>query len=70
MRFDRLRIFEIASGFSILCLLGCGSGGSNTSAVNNTAPLVVNAGPTNNYANGLFTTVTICASGTSTYPGR
>ena len=66
MRFDRLRIFEIASGFSILCLLGCGSGGSNTSAVNNTAPLVVNAGPTNNYANGLFTTVTICASGTST----
>lgn len=66
MTFGRLRILEIASGFSILCLLACGGGGSHKSAVNNTAPLIVNAGPTNNYANGLFTTVTICAAGAST----
>jgi hypothetical protein len=53
----------MASGFSILCVLGCGGG----SPVDNTnvAPLVVNAGPSGAYANGLFTTVTICASGTS-----
>jgi len=66
MTFGRLRIIGIAHGFAILWLAGCGGGGSHKSAVINTAPLVVNAGPTNNYANGLFTTVTICASGTST----
>jgi Protein of unknown function (DUF3443) len=60
----RLRIFGIACGFAILWLAGCG-GGSSKSGVNNTAAIVVNAGPTGNYANGLFTTVTICASGTS-----
>ena len=65
MTFGRLRIVGIGCGFSMLWLAGCGGGGSHKSAVNNTAPLVVNAGPTNNYANGLFTTVTICASGTS-----
>ena len=65
MTFGRLRIVGIGCGFSMLWLTGCGGGGSHKSAVNNTAPLVVNAGPTGNYANGLFTTVTVCASGSS-----
>jgi hypothetical protein len=51
----------------LVWLAGCGGGGgskkSNPGA--NTAAIVVNAGPAGNYANGLFTTVTICASGTS-----
>jgi hypothetical protein len=66
MTFGRLRIIGIVYGCAIVWVAGCGGGGSHKSAVNNTAQLVVNAGPTNNYANGLFTTVTICASGTST----
>src|ERR1700756_1078527 len=52
----------------------CGGGGSrsssgntsgSSSAGNNTQLVVANAGPDNNYANGLFTTVTVCAPGTS-----
>ena len=33
--------------------------------VNNVLPIVVDAGPTGNYANGAFATVTVCAPGTS-----
>ena len=64
MTFGRLSIIGIGCAFAILCLAGCG-GGSSKSEVNNTAAIVVNAGPAGNYANGLFTTVTICAPGTS-----
>src|SRR5579864_1616199 len=38
---------------------GSGGGGNNTQAV------VVNSGPSGNYANGVFTTVNVCAPGTS-----
>lgn len=53
-----------------LALAGCGgsSGSSSTisgTTVNNTQPIEVNLGPTNDYANGLFTSVTVCAPGTS-----
>lgn len=54
---------------SLSVLAGCGGGSSSrksSTPPSNTAPLVVNAGPTGNYANGLFTTVTICTPGTST----
>lgn len=49
--------------------IACGGGSSHNSsqrtASNNTQSIVVNGGPENNYANGVFTTVTICAPGTS-----
>jgi hypothetical protein len=59
-------IIGIACGFAILAT-GCGGGGGSgsKSSTDNTAQIVVNAGPSGAYANGLFTTVTICASGTS-----
>src|SRR5207248_11534168 len=66
MQFTRGRIIGIACGFATVWLAGCGGSGSHEAAINNNSmPLVVNAGPANNYANGLFTTVTICAPGTS-----
>ena len=52
-------------------VLGTGCGGASTSSRKSSGPpanstaLVVNAGPDGNYANGLFTTVTVCAAGTS-----
>jgi hypothetical protein len=53
-------------------LSGCGGSSSSTtvppptgSTVNNTQAIQVNLGPTNNYANGIFTNVTICVPGTS-----
>jgi hypothetical protein len=65
MKFGRLQIIGIAGGLVIVWLVGCGGGGGSRKSINNTAALVVNAGPTGNYANGLFTTVTVCASGSS-----
>lgn len=48
-------------------LLGCGSSGSGSqSAESNTLAFAVGAGPTNNYFNGGFVTVTVCAPGSST----
>jgi hypothetical protein len=46
----------------------CGSSSSTpgTTSVQNFQSIVVNAGPANNYFNGAFTTVTICAPGQST----
>jgi hypothetical protein len=57
---------------------GGGGGGQNlnlprpvptataTAAAANVQPIAVNPGPTNNYVNGLFTSVTVCAPGTGT----
>ena len=45
----------------------CGSGSSSSSrAAANTVPIAVNGGPNNNYANGVFATVSVCVAGTST----
>src|ERR1700684_3171714 len=59
----------LVCGFS----LACGGGGSPSPKTNvttttgqNVAPIVVNAGPANNYANGACATVTVCVPGTST----
>src|SRR6185437_8816851 len=56
----------LASG---LMLAACGGGGSNrgsgNSSVNNTLPVQVNLGVNNDYANGLFTSVTVCVPGTT-----
>jgi hypothetical protein len=50
-------------------LAGCGGGshGTNTivSSGNNVAPISVNAGPADDYANGGFVSVTVCVPGTS-----
>ncbi len=42
-----------------------GGGGGGTPTGNNVQPISVNLGPLNDYANGVFTSVTICAPGTS-----
>jgi len=57
-------IVGIACGIAILAT-GCGGGSGSKSSADNVAQIIVNAGPAGDYANGLFTTVTICASGTS-----
>src|SRR5258708_39438855 len=68
-----LRAFLIAvSGLAGIYSVGCGGSSSSTKANvittsgQNVAPIVVNAGPANNYANGAFTSVTLCVPGTST----
>ena len=75
MRFVRLQFTAMVCA-ALICFSGCGgaSSGSNKSgsgsggsggSPTNTVAISVNAGPTGNYANGLFATVTVCASGTS-----
>lgn len=58
-----------ASSVSLLfaLFLSCGSGGQSSSqtAARNSQSIAVTGGPDNNYANGLFTTITVCAPGTS-----
>ena len=44
---------------------GGGGGGGGTPSGNNVQPISVNLGPLNDYANGVFTSVTICAPGTT-----
>ena len=47
-------------------VLGCGGGhASSPPTVNNIQAIVVGGGPNDNYANGLFTNITICVPGTS-----
>jgi len=62
------------AGLFILALLSAGCGGSSphnssmTSPVtsgSNVQPIVVNGGPGNNYANGVFTSVTVCVPSSS-----
>lgn len=70
--FGRLSVFVVGA----LCIAGCNggsSGGGTTTttpppAANNSVPLTVGFGPNGQaggYYNGVFTTVTICAPGTS-----
>jgi Protein of unknown function (DUF3443) len=54
-----------------LCF-SCGGSSSSSSSqsiatpANNVQPIAVNSGPANNYANGVFTSVTVCVPSTST----
>jgi hypothetical protein len=68
-----IRTLSVAvMGFAGTLLVGCGGSSSSTktnvitSSGQNVVPIVVNSGPANNYANGGFTTVTVCVPGTST----
>jgi Protein of unknown function (DUF3443) len=70
MRFVRTSTAACAAFLCGLTLASCGGSPASSNKVSsaptgNTLSIVVNSGPDNNYANGLFTTVTICAPGTS-----
>jgi len=66
--------FLLVIGCGVLGAMGCGGGSSsNRSPVNaiaspgtNVASITVNAGPTGNYVDGAFTSVTVCVPGSST----
>lgn len=68
MRFARSGV-AVISCFAVSLLPGCSgvsqSKQANSSSVSNSVAVTVNAGPAGNYANGLFTTVSICVPGTS-----
>jgi len=57
---------------ALLCLAGCGGGSSTPAATHvpgsgapNVAAVSVNGGPTGQFANGIFASVTVCVPGTS-----
>lgn len=66
---------RIVGAAALLALAGAGAacGGSShpntinvvTTSGTNVQPIAVNAGPTSNYANGVFTSVTVCAPSSS-----
>jgi hypothetical protein len=61
----------LATFAALLSVMGCGGGGgSHVNAIaasgSNVQPVTVNSGPAGNYANGAFTSVTVCVPGTST----
>jgi len=66
------RLLTAVTGLACAFSSGCGGGGSAsksnvvTQPGQNVAPITVNAGPAGNYANGAFTSVTVCAPGSST----
>jgi len=69
MRVHAIPIF--ATGVALLFGIGCGGGGGShvntiTTSGSNIQPITVNSGPTANYANGAFTSLTVCVPGTST----
>src|SRR5262249_35837243 len=57
---------------AVLAMPACGGGGggspsaASSPTVNNVQPIQVNLGPTRDYLNGVFTTLTPCVPGTST----
>jgi len=63
------RLMGVVAGLTLLA--GCGGGGGYGVNINpvlsgsNVATVQVNLGPTNNYVNGLFTTVEVCAPGST-----
>lgn len=71
----RSMVSHVAGAAMLLCVVGtfagCG-GSSHPNAINsistsgtNVQPIAVNGGPTNAYANGVFTSVTVCVPSTS-----
>jgi len=67
MQFSRATLSLLGAVAVCSSLVDCGSGGGSSTSVppKNTQAIVVSGGPDNNYANGLFTTVTVCAPGSS-----
>lgn len=67
MRCSRATFVALVSLISVGFLSCGGSGGESTSqsAAKNSQVIAVTGGPEKNYANGLFTTLTICVPGTS-----
>ncbi len=63
MRCGRAALIGLLSALAVSC--GSGSQTSSQVEVKNSLPIAVTGGPDNNYANGLFTTVTVCAPGSS-----
>lgn len=66
MRCGRVLLAGFLSLLSAV-FLSCGSGNQSSmqAAAKNSQSIAVTGGPDNNYANGLFTTVTVCAAGSS-----
>jgi hypothetical protein len=66
-------LFISTVGLACAFSVGCGGGSSSSTPPNtiassgtNVVPIAVNAGPTGNYVDGAFVSVTICVPGTST----
>jgi hypothetical protein len=80
-RSEGMRAVKCVSGLGLVALVvaslfavGCGGSSSSSSSTNvvppptgsNVQAITVNAGPAGNYANGAFTSVTVCIPGTTT----
>lgn len=71
---DVRAIAAILACFVLLLTFGCGGSGSKTNTNTNTIvtsgsnvqPITVGSGPTGNYTNGAFTSVTVCVPATTT----
>jgi Protein of unknown function (DUF3443) len=70
---DFRKLFLAVTGLACTFSVGCGGSSSSSTKANviavsgqNVAPIVVNSGPVNAYANGAFASVTVCVPGTST----
>lgn len=50
---------------AVLALASCGGSSQSNSSRNNSQAITVNAGPAGGYANGVFTSVTVCVPGSS-----
>jgi len=61
----RLLLFAIVVAAQVAPQCGSSTSPSGSSDTSNVLPVVVNAGPNNDYINGLFTSVTVCVPGTS-----
>src|SRR5258706_9040508 len=70
---DFKKLLIAVTGLACAVSVGCGGGSSGSSTKttvitqsgSNVAPIVVNSGPANFYANGAFANVTVCVPGTS-----
>jgi len=66
----RLRLMVVIACAALLFTVACGgtshSNGGGGNPGSNVQAISVNLGPSGNYANGAFTSVTVCAPGTST----
>jgi Protein of unknown function (DUF3443) len=69
------RILAVVASGALVVAVACGGTASSskqntttpaTTSGNNVLPITVNAGPAGNYVDGAFTSVTVCAPGTST----